>query len=493
MKEPLLNEFDSSELGDSDSMNVGSSRDHAKRKRDAELNPLFGVLEDDSSELAAISSIKEGSSSYHRKRKRDEGSSTSSPNELGALLSPDPEIDPLLGVLNANARPRTTHLLVEGRDGGYMPPIGSVPGFVAKPKTPVYSGNVLTVVAPMGCGKSRMVSQYLYDDLKKQRSTRILYLTANRTYATSAAVELRKLVERLKEEGYNITIGCYMQNGIDLSLCQICLCSLESLHRVDLLRFDIIIADEVSSIARIVGGGTLPGYNNVYLLRDLCSSNGARVLALDADLKFKMVNSSPTTIVDDFLQLICPGRPVVQVGMSTPTPTHLQREVRGFFDNRACDGKAGKEEWFAKIDGRVAEWHATGGESGRLIITVGTKQFGRKICQRLLTLRIPFRFYHGDSSQRQRYADFEDPVTAWEGVGAIVVTTVLAIGVDIPSSIKVCQVFAFFARMGCTFQQMCQSLLRARHVVHPEIHVLIDCMPPQMRELTNKPPIVHLT
>ena len=104
----------------------------------------------------------------HAKRKRGEGPSTDpAPNEpVASELEASPakraqrESDPLLGVLNASARPRTTHLLVEGRDGGYMPPIGSVPGFVAEPNTALQPGNVLAVVAPMGCGKTTMVAQW---------------------------------------------------------------------------------------------------------------------------------------------------------------------------------------------------------------------------------------------------------------------------------------------------------------------------------------------
>ena len=264
------------------------------------------------------------------KRKREEGASTHpAPNEpdsseLGASSAKraQRESDPLLGVLTASARPRTTHLLVEGRDGGYMPPIGSVPGFVAEPHTALQPGNVLAVVAPMGCGKTTMVTQWENQLIQEEdASTRFLFLTANRMYATSAAVEQRQNASRLREEGYPlVTAGSYMEDQVDLATCQICLCSLESLHKVESLRYDVIVADEVSSIARLLGGGTMNGYGNVFLLRDLCAARDTRVLALDADLTFKMVDSQPTTIVDDFLQLICPGRPVVQVGMSTPTP-----------------------------------------------------------------------------------------------------------------------------------------------------------------------------
>jgi len=274
------------------------------------------------------------------KRERGDGTSTDpAPNEPDSSeLEANPtkraqrESDPLLGVLTASAPPRLTHLLVEIRDGGYMPPIGSVPGFVAEPNTVLQPGNVLAVVAPMGCGKSTIVTQYLYDNLNKEPLTRILYLTANRMSATSAAVELRELVKCQRDQGNNtLTIGSYMEKKVDLAACQICLCSLESLHKVKSLRYDLIVAYEASSIARLIGGGTLPGYDNVYLLRDLCSYLGTRVLALDADTNFKMVDSQPTTIVDDFLQCICPGRPVVwtsELLYSPPPP--LDRCIRSY-------------------------------------------------------------------------------------------------------------------------------------------------------------------
>ena len=136
----------------------------------------------------------------------------------------------------------------------------------------------------------------------------------------------------------------------------------------------------------------------------------------------------------------------------------------------------------AGIDAHVDRWHSTQGECGLAIIAVGTKKFGREVCKRLVQLRAPHKFYHGDSNQQERFEHFSDLVTHWRGLCVIVVTTVLAIGVDIPADIKVAQVFGSFCRMGCSFQQECQALLRARHVQNTEIRVLIDCMPPPLHD-----------
>jgi hypothetical protein len=46
-----------------------------------------------------------------------------------------------------------------------------------------------------------------------------------------------------------------------------------------------------------------------------------------------------------------------------------------------------------------------------------------------------------------------------------------SIGIDIPQDIKVARVYAYFPRIGCSFQQLCQAMLRARHVQSTEMHV----------------------
>ena len=396
----------------------------------------------------------------------------------------------------------------------FMPLIGSmaVDGrtcFEPKPRTRRSAGNVLACVAEMGRGKSTMIREYQRStitgqtrDLAQQTwhnpDARFLLLTANRLYAASAAREQEALAAELRELGSTVVARSYMSGGGDhLAACQFVLCSLESLHHVEGQQFDVVVIDEAGSIARLVGGGTMQELSNVWLLRSLCGQMGTRVVALDADLLFKMDSTEPSTVVEDFFKLITPERFVLCAKLAGQKPHHLQRSVRLYFDHSQCDGQAGKADWMAGIETLVDRWHTTQGESGLIIIAVGSKVFGRKVCQRLVALKAPHKFYHGDSNQRERFEHFSDLRAHAQGLCAIVVTTVLAIGVDIPQGVRVAQVFAAFCRMGCAFQQLCQALLRARHVQDPEIRVLVDCMPPNVRDMLvqrgKKKPIVRPT
>jgi hypothetical protein len=383
----------------------------------------------------------------------------------------------------------------------FMPPIGcmAVDGrtrFQPKPKTALSAGNVLACVAEMGRGKSTMIREYQRSTITRQAhalaqqawhnpSARFLLLTANRMYAASAGREQEALAAELCGLGSTAVVaGSYMSSdGDHLAACQFVLCSLESLHHVESQRFDVVVIDEVGSIARLVGGGTMQELSNVWLLRSLCGQMGTRVVALDADLLFKMDSTEPSTVVEDFFKLVMPERNVLCAQLAGQKPPHLQRSVRLYFDHSQCDGQAGKADWMAGIETLVDRWHTTQGESGLIIIAVGSKVFGRKVCQRLVALKAPHKFYHGDSNQRERFEHFSDLRAHAQGLCAIVVTTVLAIGVNIPQDITVAQVFAAFCRMGCAFQQLCQALLRARHVQDPEIRVLVDCMPPNVRDM----------
>ena len=45
--------------------------------------------------------------------------------------------------------------------------------------------------------------------------------------------------------------------------------SIESLHRIDGQRFELLFIDEVRTIGGLVGGETMPFFDNVHLLRKL--------------------------------------------------------------------------------------------------------------------------------------------------------------------------------------------------------------------------------
>ena len=392
------------------------------------------------------------------------------------------------------------YLEVQNPGDGFTPPIGYTPDgseaiFAPTSKTAFSAGNVLACVAQMGRGKSTAVRGYQKTILTGRRSVnrlpvqvfhnpnaRILLLTANRMYAASADLEQQQLAAELRAGGYTGCIaGSYMTQDIRLDACQFVLCSLESLQHVEGQHFDVIILDEVGSLARLVGGGTMTDFGNVFLLRSLCANMGTRVLALDADLLFKMDSSEPRSVVEDFFNLMFPERTVLCAKLVSPQPLHLQRSVKLYFNHKACNGQAGLDDWLAGIKAAIHRWHATNGESGMLLIPVCTKQFGRMLCSLMIDLKAPFLFHHGDSNQKKRFSDFSNLKEACRGKAALIVTTVLAIGVDFPQDLKVAQVFAALFRMGCSFQQISQALMRARIVQDSEMCVLIECMPPSLR------------
>ena len=379
---------------------------------------------------------------------------------------------------------------------GFMPPLGyslddGSALFFPIRKTATNAGNVLAVAAPMGTGKSTMVRGFqeciltgrsVLDRIAVQveynPSARFLLLTANRMYASCAAREQHTLVCELQARGFTVGVsGCYLDSKV-LAACQIVLCSFESLHLVEGQRFEYVILDEVGSLARLVGGGTMVGFGNVFLLRLLCSYMGTSVLALDADLLFKMDPSEPRSVVADFLNLIAPEREVVCAKLVGLKPANLERSARFFFDHKACEGENGLTEWFQRIDNRASEWHRTKGASGLTIIFVGTKKFGRTVCRRVISHESPFQFLHGDSDAKKRREILSNPGAYFPKLAFVIMTTVYCQGCNLPQDITVASVFAAFFRVGCTLQHLCQSFMRARKIECQEFFVLLDCVPP---------------
>jgi hypothetical protein len=397
----------------------------------------------------------------------------------------------------------------------YVPELGSKLDdervFQVKPATEIYRGNVAASDGGCGQGKSTMVRKHLKTVLTINPHRRTLVLTINRIYATSTLVEYQTLEKDLRESGVtSVHVASYMTKGVNLSAHSIVLCSFESLHKVAGQRFDTVILDECSSLARLIGGGTMNDFNNAYTLRELCEQMGTCVIALDADLRFKMSESEPATVSEDFFSVVVPNRPVLCASLRKECkPDHLRRTVQIYFkcgsekkaDKHGVELVNPSQHWWLELKAKADAYHRDP-SVGFIFISVGTKQFGREVCTWLRkSFKLNVKFYHGDSSEKERFGDLSNPSRAWIGVGAVVCTTAVGPGVDLKGpqdgGVACSAVFAYFDRMGCNFQQLCQALVRPRHVGDQEMRILIDCMPPELRsklvEAKEVRPIVHPT
>lgn len=268
---------------------------------------------------------------------------------------------------------------------------------------------------------------------------------------------------------------------VDLSECQNALVSFESIHRVQGQQFDWIVLDEVGSLARLVGGPTM-GFclSPVKILRELCARENTRVLALDADLLLDMrPRACSGGLVHDFFSLVMPHRHVVCARLTAAGPSHLEREL---LQVHTHPKESGRDRWMRALHAHAVQWTLAGEADRRLaIVIVGTISFGRDVCARLGEWKVPFRFYHGRTSRSGRQNDFSDPVAAWKGVCVVVTTTVMGPGIDLPRDVRVSRVFVAFLRNGCSFQQMAQAVLRARHVSDPDVLAFCDWLSPTTR------------
>ena len=205
-------------------------------------------------------------------------------------------------------------------------------------------------------------------------------------------------------------MGFYKDND-DLGARQIVVCSLESLHHLNTQRFDAILIDEIRSIARLVGGGTMKeGFNNTLLLGELCAK-AARIVVCDADLTFTVNDSEPTSLAHDFVQLIVPHRPVLHASLTHPGPGHLRRGARVLHDHGCKKSNVGKRRWFQELEVAARLWHED--HSKRFAVCVGSKGQLEDVCEALVGLKVPFKPYSGDTKEQAKYEDLCDAGSAW--------------------------------------------------------------------------------
>ena len=359
----------------------------------------------------------------------------------------------------------------------YVPSIGFTDPVTKQRMGPQPFTTVLALSPPCARGKSTAFHGYMDKLLERKPGARILLLSANIMYGTSLSSELTKKYS----DNPSGSVGFY-RDVPNLADYNVVVCSLESLHHVDGQRFDATLIDEIRSIARLVGGGTMTGFNSIYLLKELCTTT-PEIVVCDADLMFKVDNSEPETLAADFMKLIFGNRPVLHASLSHAGPAHLRRHVRMLFDFGGKKKNPGKKRWFAELEAAAAVWRQD--HSKRFAVCVGTKAQLGEIYAFLTALKVPVKPYSGDTNEKSKFVDLKDPDSAWLEFGCVTATTSLSIGVD-PKTIEFDRVFMWTNGQGCMLLAMLQASMRfGRQAAHPlgnqTISMLVKCIPPGER------------
>ena len=380
----------------------------------------------------------------------------------------------------------------------YVPPIG-YECHNGQKFEPVPYSTVLAMSPPCARGKSSAFQNWMDKIFRDNTSARILLLSANILYGTSLKAEMDK---KFKDQT-GVKVGFYRDApggrvSEHLDQCNVVICSFESIHHIEKQRFDVILIDEIRSIARLVGGATMTDFNNIYVMKEL-TEKAAKIVVCDADLIFKMSPSETNTMSYDFMKLIFGSRPVLHCSLSHPGPDHLQRSADLYFDYGNKKTNHGKKSWMAEIECAAQAWHND--NTKRFAVCVGSKPQLDKVYGLLKTLKVPIKPYSGDTNECSKFEDLRDVDKAWIPFGCVAATTSLSIGVD-PKEIEFDRVFMWTYPQGCTLLAMVQEALRfGRQKAHPlgnqTVSLLVKCIPPGEREkhvkLKKKKPIVNPT
>ena len=339
------------------------------------------------------------------------------------------------------------------------------------PSSHHFSGTTTLASPWMGAGKTTAKGEFQKVLMRESPRLRCLDLDCNRIYSISNAVNLKKTAATLRDEGLaHVSAAGYLdeKQNVDLSKHQLVGCSFESLFKLEGQSFGLVTIDETSAVALKVGGGTMPHFECVFVLRDLLSKPGTRLLALDAAAGFRMSDTEPSTVTEDFLKVVAPHRKVVSVALDPQVrPSHLERDLRLF------RGKAKGHEpaWWDGIDESIRDWQTD--NANRFLVSVSTKTFGRKVANHVHSAGVPYVFYHGDSNEITRFRDLADPGKYMAPLGCVICTTVLGRGVDMPENLTFNHVHVCMNRVGCDFGDQFQTMLRVRHVRDQTVDVLL--------------------
>ena len=320
-----------------------------------------------------------------------------------------------------------------------------------------FLGGFFALVAPCGRGKST-VQKYLRDNPQSSA----LLLSANIAYGQFLAAELKVVFGQDTVAFYKNPISDENDDAQDTQLLmtrRMVVCSLESLHQLETREFDIIVLDEVRSLAKLPGGGTMTYRpKNVYLLQRMCQA-ARSVLCCDADL-MPQYPASPPRLECSLSTSWRQKRSVICQRMTGPGPEHLRRQARLFYAYKTARHN---ESATAEVDAAADAWVED--HEKRFAVCVGSKAQVNEIFGRMKSKGVPRKPYSGDT-KNEKYEDFRNVEQA-APFGCVVFTTTLKVGVDVKMTFE--RVFWRTHRRGCTFVDQGQAVMRFRRVRNPVV------------------------
>jgi len=319
--------------------------------------------------------------------------------DLDAWVTRTPSDDVNLGVAGIDG---WFNLRLKGVDkngykdngGSFFPNIGDQLGFNPS------EGTILALLGMCGSGKSMTLREFMHRWLKACRISgqtlpKILLITANITYGDNLHAELLRCADEKTAQptGFQpCDIGYYRSKDNDHGSTYwdkpTVLCSLESLHAVPpASTFDLILLDEVRTIAHAAVGTMMDKHaNNPHLLAHFCKS-AKHIIVSDADLTFtSSASEEPRGAVHAFLKFLAPTRKVVRAWVGADRPPHLRRFARLYYTGNKTkigtpvdEGWLGRAEWEERLRGAINA--AKGDKDKRVVVLMATKKVDfRQVC-----------------------------------------------------------------------------------------------------------------
>jgi hypothetical protein len=377
-------------------------------------------------------------------------------------------------------------------EGSFFPKIGTQRGF--RPS----KDNILALQGMCGSGKSMALRAYMHHlfnacRLARKELPHILLITANITYGDNLHEELLRSAYAATESDAGFTqadIGYYRSKSINPThgtkfwIKHMVLCSLESLQHIPReSKFDLIMLDEVRTIAAAAVGPIMDKHpDNPNLLAHFCE-NATNIIVCDADLAFTShISEEPGGAVHAFLKFLAPKRQVVCAQVHAGIPLHIQRYARIYYSSNKTkvnapvdEGRLGGAEWEACLDRAIRA--VVRDRTARIAVFMSTKTDAfSSVARRFDKAKVRYEAYHGDTGDTQKRL-LCDPDAAWEDCGGIIATTSLSVGVD-PKTTPFSHIFVHVHNNGCSVPGLAQAVMRIGRnpkfpLLEPVINILI--------------------
>jgi hypothetical protein len=307
---------------------------------------------------------------------------------------------------------------------------------------PYLDKKMIAVQSEKGTGKTSNLLKVLFSSGKIKKDTSVLFVSSRRTFGI-------KLLGDLKSEKFKL----YSDIKEHYITSKRIICQIDSLMRLDCVKYDIVVIDECESLARYLTSSHFtknPNSSLVVSTLKMRVREADHLYVLDADLSVRCMNFYKNTLQidkNDYQLIVNEYKPYKDYSLVCMRYEH----------------------WLVKIIKDVAD-------GKRLVIPMASNAKAKDLYSKIIQ-DFPNKnclLIHKETSDEDKLEKLVNVNQIWKNYDVIIYTPSVCMGVSFDISGHFDRIYAYGCHMSLGAQEFCQMIHRVRDPIEKKVYIAMD-------------------